>query len=81
MVVCAEIDTRVIEMYRSHSRQQVDQVGAWLGDCGRPSVFGDYADGVAELKAAVQASLAQKVASLEEDRWMFEPEEEGEAQM
>jgi hypothetical protein len=43
---------------------------------GKPNAQWDAAAVEDEIKAALKSSLRKKVASLEEDKWMFEGEAE-----
>ena len=43
---------------------------------GKPSTHWDAAGFEEEIKAALKSSLRKKVASLEEDKWMFQGESE-----
>ncbi|KAI9881416.1 MAG: hypothetical protein M1830_003423 [Pleopsidium flavum] len=68
------IEAKLVELYRNRSRQPSEPAGkrsdALITFEGFLLRIG------AELLAAVQASLRNKVASLEEDNWMFEAEQE-----
>ncbi|KAB8349636.1 hypothetical protein FH972_023655 [Carpinus fangiana] len=68
-------DTRLIDLWRSHSRQQIDEGGKLIFSTMSETEAKTL---LADLHSAVQASLQKKVASLDDDRWMFEPEEETE---
>ena len=67
------IEKSLVEMmYRSRSRAHGHATRhGGAGSAGRSSSLGPESE---ELLALVQASLRKKVASLEEDRWMFEGE-------
>jgi hypothetical protein len=41
---------------------------------GKPNAHWDAAAAEEEIKAALKSSLRKKVASLEDDKWMFEGE-------
>jgi hypothetical protein len=65
-----EAENRLIETYRKH-QQHIEPHGKLFGNC----LLGAMLMIVLELKATLQASLQTKVASLEEDKWMFEAED------
>jgi len=69
-----EIENRLIESYRTR-QHHVDPSGEIA--CISPAQTVQLTDAVRgkEMKAALLASLRNKVASLEEDRWMFEAED------
>lgn len=43
----------------------------------KPNAHWDAAVGEEEMRAALKSSLRKKVASIEDDRWMFEGDKEG----
>ena len=62
-----------MEMYRNRSRQPSEPAGNVPGDS---YLLKHHCLRWLELLAAVKTSLRAKVASLEEDNWMFEAEKE-----
>lgn len=72
----SKADVRLIELWRSHSRQHIDAGGKRSALSNKACAMADAVP--AELHAAVQASLQSKVASLDDDKWMYEPEGETE---
>jgi len=68
-----KITTEMIEMYRAGKGRLADETGMllhWL-KLKTLLIF------CTEFKQAVMASLRQKVASLDKDKWMYEEEEAG----
>ena len=71
---CEEIENRLIESYRTR-QHHVDPSGKICPPSAQRSHINLTDDACKEMKAALLASLRAKVASLEEDKWMFEAED------
>lgn len=69
-----ELDARLLEMYRDRSLQPHDPAGQ--SPIISLHLKQDLSERVTELLNAVHASLRRKVASLDEDNWIFEAEQE-----
>jgi len=70
-VMFAEVENRLIETYMKH-QQHIEPNGksmTW------PTCSREMLTHPSELKATLQASLQAKVATLEEDKWMFEKDD------
>lgn len=81
----AEVDNRLIDTYRKH-QQHIEPNGAFYTGPSLSSAASiarewqaDYCD--IELKATLAQSLQAKVASLEDDKWMFEVEDPAQVEM
>lgn len=67
------ITSEMIEGYRAGRGRMMDEAGSY-----DQVVFGDRANWVTDFVQLVKGSLREKVASLEDDKWMYEEEKEEE---
>ena len=69
----AELEARLLELYQNRTITSEEPVGASCFGriCPNASLLTDP-----ELVSAVQSSLRRKVASLEDDNWIYEAEKE-----
>lgn len=70
------VEARLIELYKNRTRQQPTEPAGKQSNNNSYGVLDLMLRCPAELLAAVHTSLQKKVASLEDDSWMFEAEQD-----